>query len=40
MWLARPSSLRTMARREREVVEHSSPAVPEQAANADDLVEM
>jgi hypothetical protein len=40
MWLARPSSLRTMARREREVVEHSSPAVPEQAADADDLVEM
>ena len=39
MWLARPSSLRTLARREREVVEPSSLAVPEQAANADDLVD-
>ena len=39
MRLARPSSLRTVARREREVVEHSSPAIPEQEANADDLVD-
>ena len=27
------------ARREREILEHSTPAVPEQAANADDLVD-
>jgi hypothetical protein len=38
-WLARPSSLRTVARREGEVDEHSSPAVSEQAANADALVD-
>jgi hypothetical protein len=38
-WSARPSSLRTMARREREVLERSSPRRPEHAANADDLVD-
>jgi hypothetical protein len=38
-WSARPTSLRTMARREREVLERSSPRRPEQAANADDLVD-
>jgi hypothetical protein len=39
MRLARPSSLRIVARREREVVEHSSPAIPEEEAHADDLVD-
>jgi hypothetical protein len=38
-WSARPSSLRTMARREREVLERSSPRRPEQAANANNLVD-
>ena len=40
MRLARPSSLRIVAHREREVVEHSSPAVPEHVPNADDVVDM